>query len=88
MRAHPIEHIENRETEYLIFEFSGESPSGKTLTYDVLSRRTEDLLGTIGWFGRWRQYAFFPKPDTVFNTGCLADIREFTADLMAARRQS
>jgi hypothetical protein len=32
------------------------------------------MLGIIKWFGRWRQYAFFPDNGTVYNVECLNDI--------------
>jgi hypothetical protein len=35
------------------------------------------VLGEIKWFGRFRQYAFFPANDTVFNPACLRDIAYF-----------
>ena len=44
-------------------------------------------LGVIKWFGRWRQYAFFPEVGTVFNTECLEDIRIFIKGMMKERRK-
>lgn len=35
-----------------------------------------DVIGIIKWYGRWRQYSFFPKPNTVFEKTCLADITD------------
>ena len=34
------------------------------------------VLGIIKWHGSWRQYSFFPMPNTVFEKTCLADITE------------
>lgn len=45
------------------------------------------LLGTIKWFGRWRQYAFFPEPDKVFNPDCLDTVTAFIRKLMDERRR-
>lgn len=44
-------------------------------------------LGAIQWFGRWRQYAFFPEAETVFNRGCLQDIEHKVTELQAAMVQ-
>lgn len=74
------------ETEYLAFRPAGRSASGKTEVWSVVSRRQEAELGQLRWFGRWRQYAFFPGPETVFNPGCLADVAEFCAALTADHR--
>lgn len=32
------------------------------------------LLGSIRWYGAWRQYVFAPEPGCVFNVGCLKTI--------------
>ncbi len=34
-------------------------------------------LGRICWFGRWRQYCFFPDEKTVYERQCLRDIASF-----------
>jgi hypothetical protein len=34
-------------------------------------------LGWVAWFSRWRKYAFYPKPETVYEEDCLRDIAEF-----------
>jgi len=69
---------------YLTFK---ELPSsGKTAIYLVNSTSHGFTLGRISWFGRWRQYTFFPEPETVFNRECLNDISAFIRDLMAVRR--
>ena len=39
------------------------------------------------WYGAWRQYCFFPYPETVFSAGCLKDVQEFIEALMAERRK-
>lgn len=44
-------------------------------------------LGVIKWFGRWRQYAFFPETGTVFNTECLKDIQNHIKGMMEKRRK-
>jgi len=49
----------------------------KTQTYQVLSTQHGFMLGEVKWFGRWRQYTFFPQADSVFNKDCLIYISEF-----------
>ena len=58
------------------------SKSGKTKIFDVCgvavtSAGGDDLLGYVQWFGRWRKYAFFPRPGSVFEKDCLRLIADF-----------
>jgi len=48
--------------------------------------KSDGTIGTVSWDGGWRQYCFFPRSDTMFSSGCLADIQDFIGQLMAARR--
>lgn len=59
--------------------------SGKTQVWAIRSTRDGAVLGEVRWFGRWRQYALFPAPGTVFNTGCMAELITFIKDRMAER---
>lgn len=43
-------------------------------------------LGTIKWYGPWRQYAFFPGPECLFEKTCLQDITDFLKTLMEERK--
>ena len=58
----------------------------KTRTVEVWSVHGA-ILGTIKWFGRWRQYAFFPADGTIFNPECLRDICGEIERLMVARQR-
>jgi len=60
--------------------------TGKTGIWNVLSKTGGTVLGQIKWFGRWRQYAFYPSSDTIFNPSCLEDISNYTKALMIKRR--
>jgi len=62
--------------EYLDIEYNGPSASEKTGLWAVLSKHGDEL-GVVRWFGRWRQYCFYPEPDCAFSAGCLADIQDF-----------
>lgn len=75
----------DRQTTYLIFVRVADT--GKTLVWDVRSVRASALLGRIKWFGRWRQYCFFPEGDTIFNRGCLDDIASFISEQMQWRER-
>ncbi|KKL04070.1 hypothetical protein LCGC14_2619740 [marine sediment metagenome] len=70
-------------------EFSPAAITGKTKLIVVFSKLHKTHLGVIKWLGRWRQYAFFPLPDTAFNPECMADISEqikFLQDEWKAKR--
>jgi hypothetical protein len=79
----PIHH----RTEYLRF-VSRRSTRMKTGSWDVIATRSGGELGKIAWFPRWRQYTFYPAPNTVFNRACLTDIADFIGARMADRRKS
>lgn len=59
----------------------------KTRRFEVIGHKTGNVLGDIKWFGRWRQYTFFPHPDTTYNHECLDFIRTFLVDLMLKRKR-
>jgi hypothetical protein len=73
------------ETKYLEFHLLEKKP--KTEVYGVYSKRHGMSLGTIKWHGSWRQYAFFPELNTLFNSECLKDIRAFIDGLMGLRKK-
>ena len=66
-------------SKYLEFQLLEQKP--KTNVIGVYAKRSGDRLGLIKWFGRWRQYAFFPKYETVFNVECLNDIQSYIKGL-------
>jgi len=68
--------------------FSLYENTGKTLKYNVYTKdETPIKLGEIRWFGRWRQYAFYPEPQTVFEKQCMQDITNFLLNLMQERKK-
>ena len=67
-------------------EFHEGPPKPKTRTWFVVNSHDNFHLGWIGWFGRWRKYAFYPKPDTVYEEDCLRQIAEFCVDATKSRR--
>jgi len=52
------------------------SKTGKTKIWIIVDRNNSPL-GDVRWFGRWRCYAFFPEPDTVFNASCMNELVSF-----------
>lgn len=76
---------ERKTSKYLEFSITEWKP--KTKAIGVWSRKSGETLGEIKWFGRWRQYTFFPRPETIFNSECLDDIRSYIKDLMLERRK-
>lgn len=67
-------------------KFIKDSVPQNTWTYYVRSEGNGDLLGTIKYFGRWRQYCFFPVKDTVFSAGCLVEIDDYLKKVNAEWR--
>ena len=49
----------------------------KTDRWVILSKSGGDELGTVSWYGPWRQYVFEPFEGCVFNCGCLESIENF-----------
>ena len=64
-----------------------QAPSmGKTEIWNVISKEGAHHLGTIKWYGPWRQYSFFPNGGTVFERTCLTDIVAKINELMLKRK--
>jgi hypothetical protein len=62
-------------------------PDRKTKTFAVVNKDNQSFLGTIKWFGKFRQYSFFPSADCVFEKTCLRDISQFMEELMEERKR-
>jgi hypothetical protein len=59
------------------FSMLQSSKDQKTHKWNVRNRRDGILLGTISWFGRWRQYCFDPCSNMTFERNCLRAIAMF-----------
>jgi hypothetical protein len=56
---------------------------GKTRKWEVQSiRQNGHVLGHVGWWGPWRQYAFHPVDKTLWDAKCLSDVIGFIARQM------
>lgn len=64
MTAEAVE-VETHGYEYISISWAGTSKSGKTNVYSVTNNRSGDKLGSIMWWGPWRQYVFFPQSGTL-----------------------
>ncbi len=67
-------------TEYLIIEEQLPVPKRRMPFWVVRNKRSGEPLGTIDWYGGWRQYTFRPLSETrhlIFSSECLRDIAGF-----------
>jgi len=64
------------------------TPKRKTKIWTCWNTSGSLPLGTVQWYGPWRQYCFYPADGTIFNKGCLSDIQEFLSNAMAERQRS
>jgi hypothetical protein len=74
-------------SEYIKFVDVPQIKSRRTRVEDVVSVRHGYVLGTIRWYGFWRQYVFVPATDTVFNVGCLRAIIDHVLEMTAAHKR-
>ena len=58
----------------------------KTEVFSIHNNKSFALLGTIKWYGAWRQYCFYPEQNTVWSNSCLEHIREFIKEEMEKRK--
>lgn len=72
---------------YMFVRRWGVSPSGKTKVWRVQSNRGDEL-GKVRWYGRWRCYAFFPEPGTVFNASCMMELTDFCDSETKTKRKT
>jgi len=71
-------------TKYMRFERVNR-PGLKTMVWLVVSHSSGVKLGELKWHSPWRQYVFFPAPETLFNIECMVDISDRIATLMRWR---
>lgn len=61
--------------------------TGKTGRWRIESNRG-DYLGSVQWYGPWRQFTFDPEILSTFNVDCLNDISAFLVRENAKQRES
>lgn len=60
-----------KRTKWLVFYIVEEKK--KTMVIEVRNTR-DHYLGSIKWYGPWRQYVWHSVGDAQFNNGCLQDL--------------
>lgn len=80
-----MEHLVGIETKHMLISLL--EVKTKTAVYRVVSKSDRFVLGTIKWWGSWRQYCFFPNEETVFSKGCMNDLSDFIEKLMEHRKK-
>lgn len=68
-------------------EFKVIEEKKKTKVYEVFETRSGDMIGSIYWWGRWRQYVFEPDEGTIWSWDCLKAISDFIKELMEERKR-
>jgi len=74
------------QSKYMKFDKIGDT--GKTEIWDILSKSSGFVLGKIKWYGPWRQYCFYPSPNSVFNNDCMTDIQKLIKNLQEDHRKA
>ena len=65
----------------------GRCPRRKTALYEVITNEDQQIIADIKWYGHWRQYALFPRLDTVWEPTCLAEMATCLTQLTTQHRQ-
>jgi len=63
--------------EYIYFQIEPPQNKKKTRIWKCHNKSSGDVLGVAKWYGPWRQYCFYPNDGTIFNGGCLDNIKSF-----------
>ncbi len=79
---------EGFKTEYQFLVFTQLPSTGKTEIWQCWNKHHSVLLGTVKWYGAWRQYCYFTRDDTevVYSIGCMNDICHFINQLKNRRK--
>lgn len=46
-------------------------------TYFVVNKKSGHFIGRVVWYAVWRCWVFNSAPNTVWSSGCLADVIDF-----------
>lgn len=74
-------------TQYKFIYFLKTYDLPKTSVWHLRSRKSDDLLGEVKWYGPWRQYCYFAMNEAVYSVGCLEDINDFIRQLEEERKK-
>ncbi len=64
----------SRQSKYI--RFQEREWKGKTKRWTIETHMGVEI-GQVHWHGAWRQYCFFPGPDTLYERVCLRTIADF-----------
>lgn len=73
---------------YITFEIRERPKNRKTDVYVVKAKSDGTSLGIVKWRGPWRRYVFLPANETLWSSGCMAEVTAFIDGLMEARRKN
>ena len=73
-------------TKYMTFMLVDILP--KTTEWNVINNKSEMLLGTVQWYGPWRQYTFEAIDQPILNNGCLVELADFLSELNTKQKNS
>ena len=74
-----------KETEYL--RFIDKESRQITKIIGIVNIHHDEEIGEIRWFGKWRQYCFYPSENTIWNTTCMEDVQTVIKELMNERKK-
>lgn len=72
-------------TDYQFLHFMISQEKTKTSVWSCFTRHGDEL-GTVKWYGAWRQYCYFPTQQAVYSAGCMDDIADFCRQLNQAQK--
>lgn len=76
------------EYKHLRFDEIDVGQERKTKLFEVSSLYDDSKLGTIKWYGGWRQYVFEPCQDTRWSWDCLQELSSFIKMIIDARKKA
>lgn len=71
--------MEDVKSKYIIIEEIASKT--KTKRFVIRNNNSQQIIGTVNWYGAWRQYCFSPAYQTIWNNDCLNIIKEFLDNL-------
>jgi len=65
-----------RTYKFIHFDEIPQRHSGK-FAWGCYNNESDEMLGVVRWYPRWRQYCYFQTVQAVYSASCLADIQDF-----------
>ena len=62
---------------FIEVQYPKKSRPRKTKSWNVQNVHNDAMLGEIKWYGPWRNFVFYPCPDTLYDERCLTIIKDF-----------